>query len=91
MNNIKFKDIIEALKIGREIEFVYNKKKYSITNSNGYWYFCCDTNNMLTKKLCKFDEKDLLISKVTIITIDGVLISDIFNNLKYDISKLYIL
>ena len=34
--NYKFQDIEERLKIGHEIEFQYNNKKYSITNGEGY-------------------------------------------------------
>ena len=44
MMTIGFKVIKDALRCGREIEFTYKGKQYSITNSHGYWQYCCDTD-----------------------------------------------
>ncbi len=43
MKEIRFNDLEQFLRTGREIEFAYNGKHYSITNDpTGYWYFCLD-------------------------------------------------
>lgn len=60
MKDYGFKEIESLLKEGREIEFIYQQKAYSITNSNGYWYLCCDTDEKTLEKICPFKEKDLL-------------------------------
>ena len=60
MNNVPFKMIIEDLNCGREIEFAYHGKKYSITNSEGYWNFCCDTDGIIIERLCPFNDKTKL-------------------------------
>ena len=66
MNNVPFKMIIEDLNCGREIEFAYHGKKYSITNSEGYWNFCCDTDGIIIERLCPFNDKTKLIERVSI-------------------------
>ena len=41
-NYAPFRTIADSLAAGREIEFSSHGKAYSITNSGGYWHFCCD-------------------------------------------------
>lgn len=43
----RFKDLASNLLAGREIEFSYKGKQYSITNGNGRWILCCDTDKLL--------------------------------------------
>ncbi len=89
---VKFEDITDALKTGREIEFTYNQKKYSITNSNGFWRLCSDTDTpVILETICASSERTLLAEKIKNISIEGVSIPDIFDNAKYDLSSLYIL
>lgn len=77
MNNVPFKMIIEDLNCGREIEFAYHGKKYSITNSEGYWNFCCDTDGIIIERLCPFNDKTKLIERVSNLNVEGVLLSTI--------------
>ena len=91
MNNVPFKMIIEDLNCGREIEFAYHGKKYSITNSEGYWNFCCDTDGIIIERLCPFNEKTKLIERVSNLNVEGVLLSTIFDKAKYDAQSLCIL
>lgn len=69
MEDFSFKDLEECLRIGREIEFSYKNKAYSITNSGGFWYFYCDTDKILFKTLAAFEDKDGLVEKVSKILI----------------------
>lgn len=62
MEKIMFKQILDSLELGREIEFSYNNRQYSITNSEGYWNFCCDTDPVTTEKICPFEDRASLIS-----------------------------
>ena len=82
MNNVPFKMIIEDLNCGREIEFAYHGKKYSITNSEGYWNF---------ERLFPFNDKTKLIERVSNLNVEGVLLSTIFDKAKYDAQSLCIL
>lgn len=91
MNNVPFKMIIEDLNCGREIEFAYHGKKYSITNSEGYWNFCCDTDGIFIERLCPFNDKTKLIERVSNLNVEGVLLSTIFDKAKYDAQSLCIL
>ena len=79
MEKITFQTIVDSLQRGQEIEFSYNNKQYSITNSNGYWNFCCDTDNRTIEKICSFGDKSALISQVSSYCIDGIPIPIIFN------------
>lgn len=91
MEKFSFETILKSLECGREIEFSYNKKQYSITNSNGYWNFCCDTDNRLIEKICPFEDSSALISRISVYFIDSTPISAIFDEGKYDTSSIYIL
>lgn len=88
--NIKFQDLLNNLNIGREIEFEYNKKLYSITNSKGYWYLYCDTDKIELKRICEFKDSDSMNRELPRIYIDNKSIVDIFDNLEYDIESLSI-
>ncbi len=94
MKEIKFDDLAQFLKTGREIEFAYNGKHYSITNNpTGYWYFCLDedTSSIILEKVCPFKELDYLAQRTADITIDGITIRQIFDELLYDASLLDII
>lgn len=78
MLTITFTDLADYLKHGREIEFRYDGKEYSITNSHHEWHFCCDTEGS-TIALCAFSEFDVLIDKISRLEIDNISIAEIFN------------
>ena len=91
MENYSFEDLSEDLKIGREIEFEYKNRKYSITNSiDGYWYLYCDTTKTELMKICKFEEKLELVKKVAEFKINEISIKEIFNTFEYNKKSLYI-
>lgn len=91
MCNVTFQTIVDALKDGREIEFSYKDKQYSITNSNGYWNFCCDTENRIIEDICEFNDKITLISWAESTCIDNILLSVIFDEKVDSISSVCIL
>ncbi len=94
MKQVRFCDLEQFLKTGREIEFVYNGKHYSITNdSTGYWNFCLDeaAGSVLLKTLCPYRELEYLAEIVADTVIDGLTIRQIFDELLYDESLLWIL
>lgn len=87
-----FLNISRELEIGREIEFEYRKRKYSITNcADGYWYFYCDTTNTELMKICRFEDKESLIKLISKYKIDDLTIEEIFNSDKYVQQSLCIL
>lgn len=91
MGNIGFNELADYLRHGREIEFVYNGRQYSITNHSEFWYLCDDTNHILLKTICRFEEKEILISKVADAIIDDLTIRQIFDRHFYDTERLSIL
>lgn len=91
MEKFRFKNIVAFLNEGREIEFIYQEKEYSITNSDGYWYLCCDTDKKIVERICSFKEKDVLASKISNLCIGNILIADIFDKKLYKNSSLYVL
>lgn len=91
MEDIRYNSLANLLKKGREIEFAFNQKNYSITTHSGFWYLCCDTDDTLLDTVCRFEEKDVLVSKIAAAIIDGITIAQIFDELLYDQSSLYIL
>jgi len=91
MNGIRFCDIADYLRQGREIEFAYRGRKYSITNHSGLWFLCDDTAQVLLKTICRFAEKELLVSEIAAATIGNLPIQQIFDMQLYDIEKLCIL
>ena len=64
---------------GREIEFVYKGRQYSITNHSGFWHLCDDTDHILLETICCFEEKDILVSKLSAFVIDDMTIQEIFD------------
>ena len=64
MRKLSFADLADYLQHGREIEFAYNGRQYSITNHSGFWYLCDDTDLILLDTLCRFEETDLLVSRI---------------------------
>ena len=91
MGNIIFNELADYLRRGREIEFAYNGKQYSITNHSGFWYLCDDTDHILLETICRFDEKEILISKIADAIIDDLTIRQIFDGHFYDAERLSIL
>ena len=79
IRNLSFADLADYLKRGREIEFAYNGRQYSITNHSGFWYLCDDTDHILLDTVCRFEEKDLLVSKVAISVLGDLTIQEIFD------------
>lgn len=77
MDKITFQQIMDNLSCGREIEFSYHGKLYSITTSQGFWNFCC--GDRLLEKICSFEDKDALVKKVAMYRIDDISIPDIFD------------
>jgi len=91
MRAIDFAALADYLRHGREIEFVYKGRGYSITNHSGFWYLCDDTSHTLLETLCPFDEKELLVSKVAAAVLGDLTIREIFDRRVYDGEKLYVL
>lgn len=91
LGGIGFNSIAEYLRHGREIEFTYQDRQYSITNHSGFWYLCDDTEHILLEEICRVEEKDILISKVADSMIDGLSIQQIFDRRVYDTKKIYVL
>lgn len=83
-NKFPFAVICDCLHCGREIEFAYHGKQYSITNSQGVWNFCCDTDHSLLRPICPFDEREALVAFLKEERIDGVPLSVIFDDMGYD-------
>ena len=79
MDSIVFHDLADYLRQGREIEFTYKGRQYSITNHSGFWHLCDDTDSILMETVCRFDDKELLISKIAAATIEGLTIQQIFD------------
>ena len=88
--SITFEELADYLKHGREIEFGYADKDYSITNCKHEWQFCCDTD-ITTIKLCSFPEFDILVEKIRCLDIDGITVEQIFNERLGDLKILDIL
>ena len=91
MSSVVFNDLADYLRQGREIEFAYKGKQYSITNHSGFWYLCDDTEHILLKTLCRFEEKEILVSRIAIAVIDDLTIQKIFDKQVYDIERLSII
>lgn len=91
MSSMKYDDLAEYLIHGREIEFAYQGRQYSITNHSGFWYLCDDTDHVLIKILCRVSENEILVSKVAAAMIDGLSIQQIFDKQIYDREKICVL
>ena len=91
MRKLSFADLADYLQHGREIEFAYHGRQYSITNHSGFWYLCDDTDHILLDTLCRFEEKGRLVSRIAIFTIDGLTIQELFDQQLYSEDGLDIL
>ena len=91
MHAIDFAALADYLRQGREIEFGYKGREYSITNHSGFWHLCDDTSHTLLETLCPFEEKDLLVEKIAVAVLDDLTIREIFDRRVYDREKLCIL
>ena len=91
MGFIGFNDLADFLRHGREIEFSYKGRAYSITNHSGFWYLCDDTDRVLLETVCRFDEKELLVSKIGAVVIGDLTIQEIFDRQVFDRKSLHIL
>ena len=87
----RLNDLAYHLLVGREIEFSYKGKQYSITNSNGRWMLYCDTDKLLLMDICDFGEREILVKTVGTYEIGGKKIADIFNEESDSISDLVVL
>lgn len=74
-----YRGLADALRHGREIEFVCGGRRYSITNHSGHWHLCDDTDHILLKTLCRFEEKEMLITQTAEYRLDGRTIEEIFD------------
>lgn len=91
MNRMIFNDLADFLQHGREVEFTYKDRQYSITNHSGFWYLCDDTGHFLLETICHVSEGELLVSKIANTMIDGLTIQQIFDRQLYDHKQLCIL
>ena len=87
----KYSDLVDFLMHGREIEFVYNGRQYSITNHSGYWHLCDDTDHVLLETVCRFEDKETLVSRIATIIIEDLTIQQMFDKQVYDTGKLSII
>ena len=81
---ITFDDLADCLRHGREIEFTYKGRAYSITNHSGFWHLCDDTDHVLLETVCRFEEKEVLVSKIAAALLDDRTIRQIFDEQVYD-------
>ena len=86
-----FNDLADYLRHGREIEFAYNGRQYSITNHSGFWHLCDDTYNILLETICRFGDKETLVSRIANTIIDDLTIAQIFDRQIYDAEKVSII
>ena len=91
MEAIRWNEIAAHLKTGREIEFAYSGKRYSITTAQGFWNFYGDTDGTPFIQICASRELDLLAEKAAGIGISGRSLREIFDKRLYDGGSLCIL
>ena len=91
MSSVMFNDLADYLRHGREIEFVYKGRQYSITNHSGCWHLCDDTDHILLETVCRFEEKEMLVTKIASTMLEGTPIQRIFDEEKYDTERLCII
>ena len=91
MGSLVFNDLADYLRHGREIEFAYKGRQYSITNHSGFWYLCDDTDHILLETVCRFEEKETLVARIAIAVIGDLTIQQIFDKQVYDTDKLSII
>ena len=91
MRNLSFADLANYLRHGREIEFAYNGRQYSITNHSGFWYLCDDTDHILLDTLSRFEEKDLLVANIATSVLGDLTIQEIFDWQLFAVDELAII
>lgn len=91
MSRITFSHLADHLRHGREIEFAYRDRRYSVTNHTGFWYLRDDTDHRLLDTLCPFGEKELLVSRLAAFQLEGVTVAEIFDRQLYDADRLHII
>lgn len=91
MRGTGFHDLADNLRHGREIEFAYKGRRYSITNHSGFWHLCDDTDHILMETVCRFEEKETLVSKIATVVLDDLTVQQIFDQQVYDRNELSIL
>ena len=91
MSSVVFGDLADYLRHGREIEFAYKDRQYSITNHSGFWHLCDDTDHILLETVCRFEDKETLVSRIANIVIDGLNIQQMFDKQVYDTERLIII
>ncbi len=77
----KYDDIADFLMHGREIEFVYKDRECAITNHTSRWWFYDGVEQV---EVCKFENFELLVSKVAEYIVDDKTVQDIFDNGLYE-------
>jgi|GEM_PF-2436316 len=90
MGRLTFAGIAGFLLDGREIEFSYNGRKYSITNHSGLWQLCDDTAHTVMTT-CPFEEKERLVAEISATVIGNLTTQQIFDRQLYDRDSLCIL
>lgn len=88
---LNFAALAGHLRQGREIEFAYLGRQYSITNHSGYWHLCDDTAHVLLETLCRFEEKEVLVDKTAAFLLEGMSIRVIFDGKLYGAEGLHII
>lgn len=91
MRQVAFEELADYLRHGREIEFAYRGRQYSITNHSGCWYLCDDTDHVCLETLCRFEEKEILVAKIAAAVVGGMTIREVFDRQLYDEKGLDIL
>ena len=91
MGSVVFNDLADYLRHGREIEFAYKGRQYSITNHSGFWHLCDDTDHILLETVCRFEEKETLVARIAIAVIGDLTIQQLFDKQVYDTDKLSII
>lgn len=91
MEVIRWAELAEYLRTGREIEFAYGGKQYSITNAKGSWNFYCDTDGTPVLQLCGVEERERLVERAAGVEIGGRSLPEIFDRLLYEQDLLCIL
>lgn len=91
MRSVVFNNLADYLRHGREIEFAYKGRQYSITNHSGFWYLCDDTAHIILETVCRFEAKETLVSRIATAVIDDLTIQQIFDKQVYDTERLSII
>ena len=58
---------------------------------SGFWYLCDDTDHILLEAVCRFEDKETLVSRIATIVIDDLTIQQMFDKQVYDTEKLSII